>query len=193
MKVDFWFDYASPFAYLAATQVPGLVARSGAEVRWRPMLLGALFRAVGQVDVPLASFSDAKQRWVLRDLQEWAEWWQVPFRFNPHFPVRTVLPLRVTLGHPDPADFARRVFHATWAEGLNPAEPGVLVDLGAPAELVRDAERWKPALFANTQEAEARGVFGTPTFDVEGRWLFWGQDRLDQLEDVLTGRWSPPA
>lgn len=192
MTLDFWFDYASPFAYLAAMRVDALAARTGAELRWRPMLLGAVFRAVGQADVPLFVMNPAKQAWNLRDLQEWATYLDIPFRFNPHFPLRTVLPLRVTLGHPQRAAFARRVFEACWGEGLDVARPEVLVDLGADPALVAGAEAWKPALYAETQAALDAGVFGTPTFLVDGRWLFWGQDRMDQVERCLRG-WVPPA
>lgn len=200
MNVDFWFDYSSPFAYLAATRVPALAARTGVPIRWRPMLLGAVFREVGQADVPLFAMSEAKRRWFIEDLREWAAWWGVPLRFSPHFPLRTILPLRVTLAHPDPVPLALRLYAAAWAEGLNIAEPGVLVDLGVDPALVREAnETQKQVLVDNTRAAVAAGVFGAPSFVVhhdapgDPPWLFWGQDRLDQLEDAITGVWRPPA
>ena len=191
--VDFWFDYSSPFAFLASTQIRGLAERTGATVRPRPFLLGALFKTLGQTDVPLFAFSDAKRRWYLRDLFLWAERWGVPFQFSPHFPLRTVLALRCTLAHPEPWDFAERVFRAAWVEGRDVGDPQVLMDLGGDPGR---AEAQREALFANTEEAAAIGVFGTPTFIVRrpgaSPQRFWGQDRIAQVEDVLNG-WLAPG
>lgn len=192
MKLDFFFDFSSPFAYLASTQVDALAARCGAQLRWRPMLLGAVFRAVGQVDVPIAAMSPAKQRYLAKDLDRWAAWWGVPFRWTSHFPLRTVLPLRAFLAHPAPLPFAHRVFRAAWAEDRDIADPAVLRDCGADEAVLAAAPAQKEALVASTQAALEAGVFGAPAFVVDERWLFWGQDRLDQVEKALRG-WTPPA
>lgn len=206
MNLDFWFDYSSPYAYIASVRVADLSARTGANLRWRPMLLGAVFKAVGQADVPLLSFGEAKRRWYARDLVEQAEAFGAPFLFNPHFPLRTVLAARLTLAHPDPATFVHRVFRAAWAEGQDVTQLGVMRACGADA-VVREgevtdatilaaADAQRDALFANTTEAVESGVFGAPTFIVSGEgrgpWLFWGQDRMDMVEAALTG-WVPPA
>lgn len=190
--MDFWFDYSSPFAYLASTQIPAIEARTGATIRWRPMLLGALFKAVGQADVPLFAMNEAKRNWFVRDVGEWAAWWGVPFHFNPFFPIRTLLPLRVTFLHPDPVAFAQRVYRAAWVEGLNVADAAVLRDLGTDPALIEEANATqKQALIDNTNEAAALGAFGAPTFVVNGRHLYWGQDRFDQIEAELRGEWEP--
>lgn len=209
--VDFWFDYSSPYAFLGALAVPGLEARTGATVRWRPMLLGAVFKAVAQANVPLFTFSAPKQAWTMRDLVESAARLGSPLVMNPHFPLKTTLPARLTLAHPDPVGFARRVFHATWVDGLDTTDLAVLRGLGADeilapgsaadgpsieAALLAAAEAQKEALFANTAEALEAGVFGAPSWVVRrpdgGPWLFWGQDRVDQVEAALGG-WTPPA
>lgn len=191
MKLDFWFDFSSPYAYLASTQVDALAARTGADLTWRPMLLGAVFREVGQVDVPMLAASPAKQAYYARDLERWAAWWAAPFRFPSRFPIRTVLPLRVFCANRDVA-FAHRVFRAAWAEDRDVSHPAVLVELGADAADIEAAAGQKQALFDSTAAAVAAGVFGAPTFVVEGRWLFWGQDRMDMVERCLSG-WTPPA
>jgi 2-hydroxychromene-2-carboxylate isomerase len=203
---DFWFDYSSPYAFLGACQVPRLEARTGTRVRWRPMLLGAVFRAVDQVNVPLFSYSEARQSWTLRDLDEQAALAGTLFRVSPHFPLRTILPARLTLAHPDPVPFAQRIFRATWIDGLDTTDLAVLRELGAgdvtgeenaSDDAILDvANRQKQALHQNTDEAVAAGIFGAPGFVVRragaGPWLFWGQDRLDHVEAALTG-WDPPA
>lgn len=190
--LDFWFDFSSPFAYLASTQVDALAARTGATLRWRPMLLGAVFNAVGQVNIPISSFSDAKRAWYARDLQRWADQWRVPFVWSPIFPLRTVLPLRAFLAHPDPIPFAHRVYAAAWAEGRDIANPAVLRACGASEAVLAAAPDQKAALFAETEEALRIGVFGAPSFIVDGRHLFWGQDRLGMVERALRG-WVPPG
>jgi 2-hydroxychromene-2-carboxylate isomerase len=201
--VDFWFDYSSPFAYLAATQITALAERAGAAatLRWRPMLLGALFRDIGTVDVPLFAMPDAKRAYVSREIGRWAKWWGVDFRFPSRFPMRTVAPLRLTLlaGAQAPA-LAARVFRAYWVEDRDISDDAVLRELCAdagvdPALVARMQEpAVKQALIDATAEARAAGVLGAPTCLVHapgGPHLFWGQDRLELVDAALRG-WSPP-
>jgi 2-hydroxychromene-2-carboxylate isomerase len=192
MTLDFWFDFSSPFAYLASTQVDALAARTGATLRWRPMLLGAVFKAVGQVDVPLFAMNEAKQRHTAEDFRRWAAWWGVPLVFPSRFPLRTLLPLRTWLSQPDPIPFAHAVFRAAWAEDRDITDPDVLRACGATEEALAAAPGNKQALSDATADAVAAGVFGAPTFVVDGRWLFWGQDRMEMVEKCLGG-WVPPA
>lgn len=192
--VRFWFDFSSPFAYLAATQVESLCARNNATLQWSPILLGGLFRELGQANVPLFAMSPEKQVYVGKDIERWAWWWGVPFQFSPHFPLRTVLPLRVALGMAAPGPFIRSVFRAAWAEGKNIADPQVLVECGATPDQIEAAQHQKAALQASTDEARARGVFGVPTFDCrlgDRQWRFWGQDRIALLESCLQGVHPP--
>ncbi|MDP2313926.1 MAG: 2-hydroxychromene-2-carboxylate isomerase [Pseudomonadota bacterium] len=192
MMLDFWFDFSSPYAYLASTRVDALAARTGATLRWRPMLLGAVFREVGQVQVPLLAASEAKQRHYGVDMLRWAAWWDAPFRFPSSFPIRSLLPLRTFLAHPDPIPFAHAVYRAAWAEDRDITDADVLRACGATEEALAAAPTMKQALLDHTTEAVAAGVFGAPTFIVDGKWLFWGQDRLDMVEQCLGG-WVPPA
>jgi 2-hydroxychromene-2-carboxylate isomerase len=195
VRLVFSFDFASPFAYLAATQVEGLAARTGATLVWRPILLGGLFRDLGGADVPLFTMPPPKRALIEADLARWAAWWGVPLRWPTTFPLRTVLPLRVTLAHPDPVPFARRVFHAAWGEGRDVGDPAVLRDCGADDALLARAPAMREALRVYTEAAKAEGVFGVPTFQVTtpaGSWTLWGQDRLPMVESILRG-WVPPV
>ncbi|MBX3259182.1 MAG: 2-hydroxychromene-2-carboxylate isomerase [Labilithrix sp.] len=190
----FW-DFSSPFAYLGALQVDALAARTGAEVVWRPILLGGLFRALGGPEVPLATFSEAKQRYTLTDLQRWAAYWRLPFRFPSRFPTSSLKALRLYLALPEArrARYREAVFRACWADDRDITDEAVLVECVGDASLARDAltraggDDVKAALRASTDGAAARGVFGVPTFIVDGE-LFWGQDRLEQVEEALRAR-----
>ena len=90
-RVEFFFDFGSPTTYLAYTQLPRIAALAGAQLAWRPMLLGGVFKATGNaspVTVP------AKGRWMGQDIARWAHRYGVPFAFNPHFPVNTLTLMR---------------------------------------------------------------------------------------------------
>jgi 2-hydroxychromene-2-carboxylate isomerase len=176
--IDFFFDVASPYSYLASTRIDRLAAAVGAPVRWRPFLLGGVFKAVG--NEPPATLA-ARAGWMLRDLHAWAERAGVPFAFSPSFPMNSLLPMRALAGLPDDAlrPAAHRLFAATWAEGLDPSQPAVLAALLGEDALARAAAQdSKDRLRATTDAAIAAGAFGAPTFLVDGV-LFFGNDRLD--------------
>ena len=192
--VEFFFDVGSPTTYLAWTQLPKLAADCGATIVWRPMLLGAVFKATGNaspVTVP------AKGRWMLQDMARHARRYGVPFAMNPHFPINTLTLMRGAVGiqmrEPDRLGaYLAAVFDALWCRGLNLGDPAVLAatlseagfDPAAMAALAADPEV-KAKLLAHTEEAVARGVFGAPTFFV-GEAMFFGQDRLDFVREALT-------
>ncbi len=196
--VDFWFDYASPFAYLAATQIERVAA--GAQLRYRPMLLGALFRSIGTPDVPLFAMPQAKRAYVRRELDRWARWWDVPLRFPRNFPIRTVAALRLTLlAGAHQAALIARLFRAAWVEDRDLADLDTLralaTDVGLDPARVDDTATpaAKQALHDATAAAEQAGVFGAPTtivHDRAGPLTFWGQDRLDLVTATLGG-WRP--
>jgi len=192
-RLEYFFDFGSPTSYLAWTQLPGIVAETGAELVWRPMLLGGVFKATGNaspVSVP------AKGRWMGADIARWARRYGVPFRFNPHFPINTLTLMRGAAGLQlrAPEQFARYcevVSKALWEQAANLGDPAVLAatlaaagfDVEAFTALVGDPEV-KARLIATTEEAVARGVFGAPTFFV-GEAMFFGQDRLDFVREAL--------
>lgn len=194
--VDVYFDYSSPFAYLGTTQIERVAAEAGGAVRWRPFLLGALFKAIGTPLVPLAEMSPAKQRYQRLELDRWAAHWGVPFRFTSHFPLRTVEALRLTLLAPEErrAAVIHRLMKAAWVDDEDLAAPDVLArcaaDAGLDAALLERMGDAKEALRAVTDEAVAVGCPGAPCFVVDGE-LYWGQDRLAFVRAALEGR--PPG
>ena len=194
--VEFFFDFGSPATYLAWTQLPALCAAAGATLVYRPMLVGAVFKATGNaspITIP------AKGRWVIEDLSRYARRYGVSLVLNPNFPVNTLLPMRIATGvqRERPAEFAAlqsALFRAMWVEKQNIGDPSVLgavlVAAGLDAAaLIALAERQdvKDALKANTEEAIRRGAFGAPTMFV-GDTMFFGQDRLDFVREALERR-----
>ncbi|GDX81117.1 2-hydroxychromene-2-carboxylate isomerase [Deltaproteobacteria bacterium] len=185
-KLEFFFDFSSPFAYLASTQVGALARRTGADLVLRPLLLGGLFRDIGQVDVPIAGMSEAKRQYVLRDLQRWARWWGVPLAWPAAFPLRTVLPLRVFLQSPTPERMGR-IFASAWGRGEDIGDPAVLSALGVSSVELASAGTQREALVLATNTARDCGVFGVPAFRIDETALIWGQDRLDVVERACRG------
>lgn len=198
MQLEVFFDYSSPFGYLASTQVERIARAHGAELVWKPFLLGALFKEIGTPLVPIAEMPEAKRRYTLLDMDRWAKHWGVPLSFPTRFPLRTVKPLRITLAAADEGARARiihRVMRGCWVEDGDPDDDAQLrtwcAEADVPPALV-DATRepaMKDALKRATSEAVSRGVPGVPTFFV-GEAMFWGQDRLDFVEKALDG-WRP--
>lgn len=189
--VDFWFDYSSPYTFLASQRVDAVL---GDAARWRPMLLGGLFRQVGTPDVPLFAASAARQAYHSLDLARQAKRYGIQINWPSRFPMNTVLPLRLTLAvgpnTPRGRALAHAIFRAFWVHDLDISSPEVLAPLcaqnGIDAEFLARAQEpgIKAALKAETEAAAARGVFGAPTFVVQTSAaapedLFWGVDRLD--------------
>jgi len=190
-RLEYFFDYVSPFSYLADSQVPALVERTGAELVYKPMLLGGVMQASGN-SPPFAV--PAKGKYVAVDSQRWAKRYGLPLEPNPHFPIKTILPMRAALvlleegGFPA---FHTAVFKAMWTEAANIGEAEELgkvlekCGLDAAHVLERCGEpAIKDQLKANTAEAVERGAFGAPTFFV-GDEMFFGNDRMDFVEEAL--------
>lgn len=197
-EVAFFFDFSSPYAYLASTQIEALASRKGARVLYRPFLLGALFKAIGTPNVPLLAMPLAKQKLVRADIFRWADYWSVPFRYASRFPMNTVKALRVLLAAPEDAvpQIMHAFYRAAWVDDLDLSSDEVLVStlcalgLDGPRLVAATAEEAiKQRLKDATDEALRLGVCGAPCFAV-GDLLFWGQDRLVLVEKALEG-WRP--
>ncbi|MFL9812042.1 2-hydroxychromene-2-carboxylate isomerase [Stutzerimonas sp. VN223-3] len=191
--VEFFFDLGSPATYLAWTQLPALCERTGAQLHYRPMLLGGVFQATGNASPATVP---AKGRYMLTDLQRHARRYGVPFVFNQHFPINTLSLMRGAMGYLaiQPDAFPRyldAMFRALWIENRNLADPAVIAEVLQQAglnpkqfEAMLQNEEIKTTLKANTDEAVQRGVFGAPSFFVDGE-LFFGQDRLEFVGAAL--------
>ena len=198
--IDFYFDYSSPFSCLGAARVDGLLG-VGERVTWRPMLLGAVFKAVQMANVPLFSLSPAKRKYVAADLKRQAIQADFAFKWPSRFPMNTVLSLRVThaAGVATTAEgraLIARIYRAYWSEDQDISDPEVVarlcddVGLDGAALVARATEpEIKQALRDSTSHAVEAGVFGAPTTVVhtpEGSELFWGNDRLEEALRVAT-------
>jgi len=192
-RLEFFFDFGSPTAYLAYTQLPKIASEYKAEIYWRPMLLGGVFKATGNQSPVLIA---PKGKWMWSDMALWARKYGVPLKIHPNFPANTLTLMRGATGLQmrRPADFARYlevVERAMWETPKNLGDPAVLAatlaeagfDVDEFTALVADPEV-KAKLVATTEEAVARGVFGAPTFFV-GDAMFFGQDRLDFVREAL--------
>lgn len=187
--IEFFFDIGSSYSYLAATQIERVGAETGLPVRWRPFLLGAVFKATGN-DMPARL--PAKARYMLEDMTRWAEDYGIPFQLNSRFPLVTLRTQRAlcAIERIDPAKIAPvalALFRTFWAEDGDPtsdAEIGKAATTAGldPAAVIAsiDAQETKDLLRANTDDAVSRGAFGAPAIYV-GDMMFWGNDRLDLL------------
>jgi len=186
-EVVFWFEFASTYSYPAAMRIEGLARAAGVGVAWRPFLLGPIFAAGGMADSPF-NLHEAKGRYMWRDMERLTAAHGLAFRRPDPFPQSGLLAARVaTLGAQEPwgPGFVRAVYEAEFAKGRQISEPAVISEaLGAagadPAPVLEAAAapETKARLRAATEEAQARGIFGAPSFTV-GDELFWGQDRLE--------------
>ena len=168
-RVEFFFDFGSPTAYLAWTQLPGIAMEARAEIVWRPMLLGGVFKATGNQSPVLI---EPKGKWMFDDMARWARRYGVKLEMNPWFIINTLTLMRGAAGLQmrESGRFLKYVdvmYRAMWETPVNLGDPAV-----------------KQRLIDNTDEAVRRGVFGAPTMFV-GDAMFFGQDRLEFVKDAL--------
>ncbi len=191
--LEFYFDYGSPYSYLADTQVEGIAQRAGATLVRKPMLLGGVFKATGNhspAELP------QKSKWSGFDMPLWARHYGVQFQRNPFFPVNTLALMRGAAAAQIDGTFERyhpAVYKAMWVDGRNLNDmkeiAAVLAAAGLdPAKVgarIQDQDV-KDRLKGTTEEAVARGVFGAPTCFVDNM-MFFGNDRLPFVEMALKG------
>lgn len=184
--LEFWFEFASTYSYLAAMRIGELAARAGVALAWKPFLLGPIFQAQGWNDSPFNLYP-VKGRYMWRDMERLCERQGIPFAKPALFPQRSILAARVALAlehEPQQGpDFIRAVYRANFAEGRNIGEQATVeralreaaLD---PAHWIARADTMKDALRAQNERAVQIGLFGAPSFVSNGE-IFWGNDRLE--------------
>lgn len=191
--LEFYFDYGSPYSYLADTQVEAIAQRAGATLQRKPMLLGGVFKATGNASPMTVAL---KSKWSAFDMPLWARHYGVPFQRNPFFPVNTLALMRGAAAAQIDGLFERyhpAIYKAMWVDGRNLNDideiAAVLTAAGLDAtkfgKRIQDQDV-KDRLKATTDEAVARGVFGAPTCFVDNM-MFFGNDRLPFVELALKG------
>ena len=195
--LDFWFDFASTYSYLAAMRIGTLAQDAGVRVRFRPFLLGPIFKAQGWNTSPFNLYP-AKGRNMWRDLERSCAELKLPFRRPDPFPQNSLLAARVALAaldQPWGEDFCRALFCAQFAEGRRIDDAAAVGNVLArlkiepqPVLAAAQSDALKTRLRVQTEEAQRLGVFGAPTFTTADGELFWGNDRL---EPAL--RWAKTA
>jgi len=195
-RIAFWFDFASPYSYLAAMRIEDAAARAGLGVDWRPMLLGPVFKSVGAPLLPLFAIPQ-KGEYTWKDLARQAAKFGLPWIRPSQFPRNGMLAERIMAGHPDApwtGAFCRAVFHRSWGLDQNIGSEAVIADalrevgVDPAAAIARAGEdESKLALRLQTEQAVALGIFGAPTMIARGE-LFWGNDRLDDAIAHAAGK-----
>jgi len=187
-QIEFFYDYLSPFSYLADSQLPALAQRTGAEIVYRPVLMGAIMKATGNAG-PLGV--QGKANYNVADFQRWARRYGLDAQFSPHFPFNTIRVLRGAIAaqqHGRFAMFHSAAFRAIWEQGQDLSKEDALQRILAEAEIesaLIEGDDVKNQLRANMDEAVRRGAFGVPAIFVNNE-LFWGDDRLEFVEEALT-------
>jgi 2-hydroxychromene-2-carboxylate isomerase len=187
MSIEFWFEFASNYSYLSVMRIEHEAARQGVSVKWRPFLLGPIFKSFGWSTSPFV-LQPWKTEYVWRDMARQCRKYGLRWQRPSTFPRATLLPARVALlgaERPWMAEYCRQIMHMNFAadRDISGAEcvREVLAGLSLPAQDLlaeAEAEPNKRRLREQTETAKARGIFGAPTFFV-GEEMFWGNDRLD--------------
>jgi 2-hydroxychromene-2-carboxylate isomerase len=198
--IDYYFSMASPWAYIGHRPFMEIAARHGASVNYKPIFLGRVFAQTG--GLPLPQRHPARQRYRLVDLQRWREKRGLKFNLQPKFwPFDVNLIDRfivaIVAADKDPDPFMRRAMAGIWEEERDLADPLVIAELAEATgldstSLLKSAQgTMTEAVYAlNLENAVAADVFGSPAYVLEGE-VFWGQDRLDLLDDALTSGRPP--
>jgi 2-hydroxychromene-2-carboxylate isomerase len=196
--IQFYFDFASPYGYMAATQISRLAAKHGRSVEWKPFLLGVVFKVTGGVPLPNAPLKGEYSR---RDMERSARLYRIPFKLPGKFPIASQAPAR-TVYWLEPQGSARQeeavvaLYRAYMVDDRDISSPEVTADVAASIGLDRQKVLdviadpvMKERLKTETETAIQRGVCGSPYMIVDGE-PFWGADRVEHVDKWLaTGGW----
>jgi len=199
--LECWVEPASTYSYPAVMRVAAACAARGVPLAWRPFLLGPIFAAQGWTDSPFNLYP-AKGRYMWRDLERTCAVLGLPFRRPSRFPRPSLVGARVAcLAQDEPwvGDFLRALYHANFVDDRETGEPAVVASLldavgqdGAAWVARAGEDAAKAKLRAQTERAQALGIFGAPSFVVDGE-VFWGNDRLEDAIGWALGQAPRPA
>ncbi len=188
-QITFWFEFASTYSYLSAMRIEEMARKAEVDVIWKPFLLGPIFKAQNMDTSPFNIYP-AKGGYMIRDITRIGENRGLTFRLPEPFPQNGLLAARIALTGLEEGwgkEFVRLVYKAEFAEGQDIADRSTLAAAlkaaGAPVEqafALAATPEIKSKLRANTDEAQAKGIFGAPSFTTGDDELFWGDDRLEQ-------------
>lgn len=196
--IQFYFDFASPYGYMAATKITAIAAKHGRRVEWKPILLGVVFKVTGGVPLPSAPLKGDYSR---RDMARSARLARIEFRMPSKFPIASQSPARVVYsleseGAARQEEVTLALYRAYMVDDRDISSPETTADVAAGLGLERQKvlevigdPAMKEKLKAETEAAIARGVFGSPYVIVDGE-PFWGFDHLEQVDRWLqSGGW----
>ncbi len=201
-SIDFYFDFSSPYGYLASERIEAIAARLGYTVVWHPMLLGAVFKITGQSPLTEAPL---KGDYSIKDFARSAREHTVEYQHPEKFPIGAVAASRATLwlrDNCDPqlkartGDFIHALYRAYFTAGQDITDPTVIASVAdslaidaQTLQLAIATQAVKDALRIEVEQSIAFGVFGSPTMIINGE-PFWGHDRLEQMERwISSGGW----
>lgn len=200
-KIEFFFDLSSPWTYLAFHNIRPILDETGAEITWRPFLVGGVFNAVNKsVYAAREDTKGPKARFFMKSLRDWAAWSGLPLHFPaPWHPVRSVHAMRACCALEEDQDalvrFADAAFAAYFDRQENLDEPDVLAAIadgiemdGAALVAATQTDAVKGKLRANTDEVIERGGFGSPSIFVDGTDMYFGNDQLPLVKRAILGR-----
>ena len=182
---EFYFDFASPYSFLAHKQIGKIEKENSIKMKYMPIFLGDLLNLAGikaNVDIPI------KAKYMIKDCKLWAEKYNITFKFNNYFPIKTLNLMRCALVA-EKKDFAQifitKIFDAIWKDGINLNDNTIVekllqnLDLNPKNFLMEAIEpKIKDELKKRTDDAYQKGIFGAPSFIINNK-VFWGQDRLE--------------
>lgn len=194
--VEFFYDCSSPWTYLAFTRIGDICDRAGAELTYKPVLVGGIFNAVNmELYETRANPHPVKGRYYVKDLKDWADYCGVKIGQPPVFPVRAVRPMRGAIFAGDQGkivDYSRALFESYWGDLKDISQDDVLAEVCQRVGLDPDAffaaidsDDVKDRLKANTQDVIDRGGFGSPTIYLDRDDMYFGNDRLPLLARKL--------
>ena len=197
-KIEFFYDCSSPWTYLAFSEIENLVARQDLKLIWKPILVGGVFNSSNpSVYASRENPVKAKQNYSTKDLQDWSKVRGLTINWPDVFPVNSVKAMRgafYAINKEMISEYSSRVFFSYWTEGNDISQDEVLIEiissLGFDSQdffSFIELDQTKELLKSNTQELIDRGGFGSPTIFIDENNMFFGNDRLKLIEEILQG------